>query len=325
MRFVEEVAGEGPKMPDGSTTVAAGIVTFEADIERFAQNLDSILTQVTEVVVFDNGSSNVDEVRAVCERAGKVTLLESLHNRGIASALNRILIWCRDQGYEWFISLDQDSVVPDGMVLELVRIAALTDASLVSPFIVDRNKMSPQDFGRLQLPPFDQFTQPARRGAITSGALNSVAALLRVGGFDDLFFIDYVDYDLNQRLMDAGFKVVRANRTYLLHEVGRANPTWLRVPRKSMDGQWHLERFYSFGHSEFRCYYKARNRVLFTRKHWRSLGFSHEGIWQLPQQVALTLLFESGRGPKLRAFVRGLISGIRIKKSELKGSRMLDT
>ncbi len=84
-----------------------------------------------------------------------------------------------------------------------------------------------------------------------------------------------------------------------------------------MDGRWHLERFYSFGHSEFRCFYKARNRILFSRKYWRSLGFSHEGVWQLPQQIALTLLFESERIPKLKAFLRGAVSGLRVRRSQL--------
>ena len=36
------------------------------------------------------------------------------------------------------------------------------------------------------------------------------------------FFIDYVDYDLNMRLMRAHYRIARAKQTYLLHRVGEA-------------------------------------------------------------------------------------------------------
>jgi rhamnosyltransferase len=52
--------------------------------------------------------------------------------------------------------------------------------------------------------------------------------------------------------------------------------------------------------------------VLFTRKHGRELGISHEGIWQIPQQVVLTVLFETDKLDKLKAFWRGIIDGVRM-------------
>lgn len=289
--------------------IVAGIVTFEPDIERLGQNLDGIAGQVDKVLICDNGSSNAEAIRALAGRVGDVRVLSSSTNEGIGAALNRLAEHARTLGATSILTLDQDSVSPAGMVAELSRVAA-RGIPVVTPYIVDRNKLSVDEYHRLALPEIEFYEQAARRGAITSGELVDLSVWAEVGGFDEQFFIDYVDYDFNQRVLLAGHRIARANRTHLLHEVGRAVPTWLRVPRKTLSGDWRIERFYSFGHSPQRCYFKARNRILFTRKYGRSIGLTHEGAWQIPQQVALTLMFEPDRRAKLKAFARGVRDGL---------------
>jgi rhamnosyltransferase len=288
---------------------AAGIVTYEPDISRLIENVGTIAPQVEELFVFDNGSSDVATIRDLLRAFPHATLYASNENLGISGALNHLAQVAEQKGYKWLVTMDQDSVAPAGMVSELQDVAEETGAALVTPYIVDRNKISVGEYLDLPLPRYDYYRQAARRGAITSGALTNMSALVGVGGFDNDLFIDYVDYDLNQRLLLANHSIIRANETYLLHEVGKAVRTWLRVPRKDVDGSWHLERFFSFGHSPQRCYYKARNRVIFTRKYGRRIGITHEGVWQLPQQIALTLLFESERRTKLSSFWRGIRAG----------------
>lgn len=294
--------------------IVSGIVTYEPDLERLDQNLSAVARQVEAVVVFDNGSSNRAAVRDLVSKYPNAELMESPNNVGIARALNRIFARAKELEAAWVLTLDQDSVVPPGMVGELQDVANThPTAALISPYIVDRNKLSADEYRTLALPRIERFNQAARKGAITSGALTNLAAVQAVGGFDDRLFIDYVDYDLNQKLMLAGFEILRANHTHLYHEVGKAEKTWLRVPRRDISGNWHLERFYSFGHSPTRCYYKARNRILFSKKYGRAIGVTNEGAWQIPQQVALTLIFESQRAEKLRAFHRGVRDGMRMR------------
>lgn len=294
--------------------IIAGIVTFEPDINRLRENIEAISPQVTRVVVYDNGSTNGDAIRRLSERWPHVSVLSSRTNDGIAAALNRLAESAKNYGASFLLTLDQDSVCSDGMVSKLAEHFS-KGIAMVTPYIVDRNKQTLAEYSRLNLPDVEYFRQPARKGAITSGAILDLKAWSEVGGFDELFFIDYVDYEFNQRLMEAGYSIVRVNSVPLLHEVGRATRTWLRVPRKSLSGHWHIERFFAFGHSPTRCYYKARNRVLFTRKHGRTLGVTHEGVWQIPQQIALTLMFERERVAKFKEFVRGIRDGLRVPLS----------
>ena len=260
--------------------VFAGVVTFNPDIDLLLDNLRAVSPQVACVLVFDNSSANIGDVRTVVDEIENAELIESPHNIGIAGALNRIALRAIESGCRWLVTLDQDSVCAPAMVATL-RQYANDGTPLVTPFIVDRNKMTLESYIRLSLPDVQYFRRAAVKGAITSGALVDLTTLDELGGFDERFFIDAVDYDLNRRLLSAGYRIARANSTYLLHEVGEARKTWLRTPRRSMDGRWYWETFYSFGHGSFRCYYKARNRVLYSKKHWRSIGFANEGIAQV--------------------------------------------
>lgn len=296
--------------PVGSWQSAAGIVTFNPDRERLIENLRAVSPQVAWVLVFDNGSSNVAEVRSAVKEFENAQLIESADNLGIAAALNRLAANAIDRGYEWMVTLDQDSVCAPDLVATLSKYVD-ERTPLLTPYIVDRNKVSVDEYHKLELPPVQYFRHAASKGAITSGGLTYLPILDEVGGFDELFFIDCVDYDFNMRIMRAGYRIARVNGTYLLHELGQADKTWLRTPRRTLDGQWCWETFYSFGHSSTRCYYKARNRVLYSKRHWRSIGFANEGVVQIPQQILLTLLFETRRLVKLRAFLRGILDGVR--------------
>lgn len=290
--------------------VHAGIVTFEPDVDILRKNIDAIAPQVERVVIYDNGSANLADITEICQSHDTVELLDGRANVGIATALNAILARVADLGADWVVTLDQDSVSSPEMVSGLATYAD-PGVGMVTPFIVDRNKMTMTEFALLAQPPVDVFTRAASKGAITSGAMTNVDAVKAVGGFADAFFIDYVDYELNRRLLDAGYAILRANAVPLEHEVGKARRTWLVTPRRMVDGRWRWERFYSFGHSEGRCYYKARNRVLYTRLHWRSTWRVNEGVWQLPQQLLLILLFEESRFAKAREFLRGVGAGLR--------------
>ncbi|WP_157884740.1 MULTISPECIES: glycosyltransferase [Mycobacteriaceae] len=296
--------------PPKDETVLAGIVTFNPDIERLRENVQAVSVQVEKIIIFDNASANVDDVCDVAREFGNADVIRSPRNIGIAAALNGIVDTASAHGCSWVLTLDQDSVCAADMV-EKLRANADQSRPLVTPYIIDRNKMKLDEYLKLDLPPFQLFRRAASKGAITSGALVNTRVFDEVGSFDEKFFIDLVDYDFNMRLLQAGYPIVRVNGTYLVHEHGEARRTWLVTPRKSLDGRWYLERFYSFNHTSMRCYYKARNRVLYSKKYWRVIGLSNEGIAQIPQVIALTLLFEGDRMSKLRAFVRGIVDGIR--------------
>ena len=43
--------------------VYAGIVTYNPKIERLIENINSIYPQVDKVIVYDNGSENIEDIK----------------------------------------------------------------------------------------------------------------------------------------------------------------------------------------------------------------------------------------------------------------------
>jgi len=294
-----------------SPTICAGIVSYNPEIGRLDANLLSVSKQVSRVFVVDNGSDNINEIEELLSRYSCIDLLRNKANEGIAKALNQLVKAAELAGFNHILFLDQDSVSTDGMVNVLSQFVG-ERIGIVAPQIIDRNKESIDDIDSA-LDHKTYFVETAaRKGVITSGSLTNIQVCKQIGGFDENMFIDYVDYDLNKRLLLEGYKIIRTGDTALIHECGKAVPTWLKTPRKGQDGKWRLERFYSFGHSPFRCYYKARNRVIYSRKYKDcDQSRSFEGTLQIAPQIALTLLFEQDRKAKLGAFIRGIHDGCR--------------
>lgn len=291
----------------------AGIVTYNPDLERLRANLNNTVSQVDAVFIFDNGSENVADIRSLADSEYTTVKVEAEpNNRGIAFALNRLLDAAKEYGFKHMLLLDQDSVPTEGMCDELER-HLIGSVALVCPFILDRNRMTEEEWKSQEMPPLEQMTHAAKHGAITSGSLIDVKAALRVGGFDDNLFIDYVDFDFNERLILNGYEIVKDNTVYLLHEKGKSERTWLRVPRRTSAGvQW--QPLYKLGYSPMRCYYQSRNRIIYWKKYHRYTG--SEGLTEILMLMGLSLLFEKHRWAKLRAYMRGIRHGVSTRVTE---------
>ena len=97
--------------------VACGIVTYNPDLERLHENVQAIASQVDNIFVFDNASTNHAEISECLEEdyGVPVTLFRSPENRGMAVALNKLSKMALEGGYEYILLLDQDSVSTEGM------------------------------------------------------------------------------------------------------------------------------------------------------------------------------------------------------------------
>lgn len=291
----------------------AGIVTYNPDLERLRANLNNTVSQVDAVFIFDNGSENVADIRSLADSEYTTVKVEAEpNNRGIAFALNRLLDAAKEHGFKHMLLLDQDSIPTEGMCDELER-HFTGSVALVCPFILDRNRMTEEEWQAQKMPPLERLAHAAKHGAITSGSLVDVAAALEVGGFDDNLFIDYVDFDFNERLILNGYEIVKDNTVYLLHEKGKSERNWLKVPRRTSAGvQW--QPLYKLGYSPMRCYYQSRNRIVYWKKYHKHTG--GEGLTEIPLLMALSLLFENHRIAKLRAYSRGIHDGMKMKVVE---------
>lgn len=275
--------------------IAAGIVLFEPEINRLKENIDAIIGQCDHIYVFDNGSSNYSQISDLLNLYSpeKLDTINSSNNKGIAYALNVLCDRAFIDGYDWLLTLDQDSVCPRNMILEykMHLNTDTTDAALLCPLIVDRN------VGKLSTP---KGSVELVKKCITSGSLVLLKIWKKIGGFDEVLFIDGVDFDYCKRLLINNMKIYRINNISLYHELGKM-------------------KVYGFGgikihvknHSYFRKYYIARNTIYLSRKNGKS--FSCVKAWgQNIKLLMITILFEKEKKIKIKKIIAGSIDGMKM-------------
>lgn len=268
----------------------AGIVLYNPDLLRLKENIDAIAPQVEKVILVDNGSENYKEITSFLESYQSVIYIRNNENVGIAKALNQIVYKADDLGYEWVLTLDQDTVCNSG-IMEAYETVIKKEKNLgmVSSQFADRNtQINFNSDGEIQDIDF----------CITSAAFTNVEAVKSVGGFDEKMFIDMVDYDICYALKRNGYRIVRVNYLGFLHEVGRSEERNL-LGKKTI----------VFNHSYMRKYYWVRNSIYLMRKY--NLNKSHE-YKRVFKRMLDTLLFEKQKFTKLKWMFKGIKDGNRL-------------
>lgn len=277
--------------------IIASIVTYNPGLERLKQNAEAIDPQVDEIVVVDNGSKNLKEIEGVLAEYNNIHIIKNEKNLGIATALNEAARYAKEQGYEWILTLDQDSVAPANLVETYLPYTQDKAIGMLGCKIVDRN------FGEINGQ--DKLTcgYEEVEECITSASLLNIKAWAEVGGFPDEFFIDSVDFDICLSMHEHGYKIIKVNDVALLHEVG------------------HSEIRHSFGkdrqiyhHNPIRYYYMVRNGIFLGKRH----HFVIKATYRVFRMAFFTLLYDDRRIQKAKMMLKGLYHAIINRYGEYK-------
>lgn len=260
---------------------AIGIVTYQPDLQRLRDNLAAAREQGSHLIIVDNGSHNLSDIRAL---AGDATLIENVENLGIATALNQLCQKGIALGCDWLVTLDQDSVMQPGMLSEFSHYTNLNDVAIICPRIEDRG------LGR-------QHTHHTSGTAyvthtITAGNLVRLKAWQAVGGFTDELFIDGVDFDFCLKLLEGGWKILRTDNVCLVQEMGHGRRIALPFHHQMS----------VLNHSPRRLYYITRNYLWIGRQHHQRLHWTVE----VAKRLFIVTCFEQQKWQKLRAMFTGL-------------------
>ena len=294
--------------------MAAVVVTHFPE-PHIAERLACVLDQVDHLILVDNGSAaaHAAGLERFADGNLRVSLVSNASNLGIAAALNQAAQLALRMGFQWLLTLDQDSLPAPDMVARLAaplrgdeRNRAL---GIVAPDVIDLG-IEDHPRGWVDTRPrlavgFSRNYCCAGRAfdalhTITSGCLTNLQAWQMIGGFDEALFIDYVDTDYCLRLTTAGYRIRILCDARLYHRVGakeirRVGPVRL-VPTH---------------HSPVRRYYLCRNRLRMLRRHLRA--HPHWSTYELVSTIHVTLcilLLERQRLAKLKACLLGTWDGL---------------
>lgn len=285
-------------IPQSSVSVCAVFVTYFPDV-GFVERLRQLVPQVTKVVIVDNTSADncALDMKRLTQEFPKLAVVENRANRGIAAALNQGLDFAASEGYEWILTLDQDTQCNPEMVPTLLR---LSETCQHKPLVIGSNYFDPQA-NRTKVSSShqdgDYFEQ---KTVITSGSLIDVRMARSIGGFREDFFIDQVDHEFCLRARAHGHVIVISRKPVMTHSVGRLGG--VRLPFLGILPN----------HPPERKYYIARNTVVTVATYWRT-----EPAWCTRRLVRLVLgliemaLLEQHRVAKVCAFSFGVADGLR--------------
>lgn len=230
-------------MGSQSTDLKVGgvVVLYNPPIDFF-ENVLTYLQGVEKLLIVDNteGVSNAEKIPN--QYLVKIIYINNGENRGIAKALNQGATWAIESGFDWLLTMDQDSGFLDNGFEKLKsRVHSIKDrrVAIVSPIHITKTISSS---GIDKLHSLDVV--------MTSGNLLNLQIYQSAGVFEDKLIIDYVDHEYCLRLRKKGYLVFQFDGSLLRHNLGDiAVFTVLNI------------KFATSNHNAIRRYYISRNRL----------------------------------------------------------------
>lgn len=287
--------------------VLAVAVTYQPDTGLLANVLGSVAPQVAGVVVVDNGSTNVEEVRPVASAIG-AQLIANAQNLGIAAAQNQGIDVARKEGFSHVLLLDQDTVLSPGVVADLSQhLAALereqgTVAAIGPAYFELNSRKRTRAYRakglRLARVPLETEARPvASDFIIASGSLIPLQVIEKVGRFKEDLFIDLVDVEWCFRARAMGYMAFLSPTASVDHRLG--------------SGTTHIGPREVAVHAPVRNYYWVRNALWLARQSYTPSAWK---LYFLSRSLAFLAVYPtlaSKRSLRLRLIGRGFWDGIR--------------
>ncbi|EPS4419664.1 glycosyltransferase family 2 protein [Escherichia coli] len=287
-------------------TVYAVLVAYNPEHNDLKNAVELLLRQVTKVVVCNNSTNGYKYAE---NSSGDVKIFNFNDNLGIAEAQSIGMKWAFENGADFILQMDQDSIPDPKMVEQL-----LTCYKKLLKQNVNVGLVGSQDFDKVtgelnkarvkKGKPLTEFYYEVD-STLSSGSLIPKNSWLIVGGMKDELFIDAVDHEYCWRLRAAGFKVIRNKNALLAHRLG--------------DGRFKILNILSVGlPSPFRHYYATRNIFLLLNKKYVPIYWKISSLVKLIGKVFLYPIFLPNGNKRLYFFLKGINDGLMGRSGKMK-------
>lgn len=243
--------------------IAAGVVLYNPDIIRFDKCLHTIIQQFDMVFLFDN----VGDMGRYTDFCPQVKYITESKNRGIAYGLNKIMEEADNLGYDWVVTLDQDTMLPNNMLKEYIKYVDINNVAIICPQVIDKRR------AYMTLVDTEEAFIEVRDHCITSGSCTNVKVWRELGGFDEWLFIDFVDNDFCKKVIINGYRILKITKIIIDQEFGKIR----KKSNKKVQFYLWLSDFlhnkniaklsYKKTVSPIRVYYVHRNLIYLNKKY----------------------------------------------------------
>lgn len=234
-----------------NSVIGAVIILYLPDKQSLRRNILSYVSQVGKLLVINNSPDN-DVKSIVSSIADNIDYIENENNMGISQPLNFAAQWAIKNGFNWLLTMDQDSYFANNNFEKYLL--WLNENSADSLAVVGINYGE----GSSNMNPGKLVVEKVNK-VITSGSIINLNAWSAINGFDERLFIDEVDHEYCYRAIEHGYTVLQLNSIYLSHSMGKLVASgylnMVKVKNRML-------------HSPLRIYYIVRN-FLFVRLQYK--------------------------------------------------------
>ena len=274
----------------------AGVVTLYNPTDEDISNIDTYLKDIDRLYIVDNteGKDNKDRI----PKSKKIKYIFENKNLGVATAMNMGAKEALKEGYNWLLTMDQDTTFKPGVMTKLKKVILTEDMSkvgIVTPWQKTKMLLKKVD---------DEYDYPPT--IMTSGNIINLEVWQEVGGFKDWLFIDGVDLEYCLNIRKHGYIILRVNSVEIDHNLGDI------VYRK-----YKGEMLPISNHSAMRRYYITRNNEYICDMYKE---FDPNVCWSLISKkdtLFTILLFEKNKYKK----IKNMFIGYRDYKRGVKGKK----
>jgi len=267
------------------TKILAVVVTYYPDEELLTKNIQAFVNDVDKVLIWENTPESEKLNYRFIQH-------EKIEYRGdgvnsIARALNYAWRYAKENGYDYLLTMDQDSLFLDfPSYKKTVMANCIGQDAIYGP--------------NYSYKPIDPIQE--KHYTITSGMMLPVSVLDAVGGYDEFFTVDGLDMDLCLKAREKGIKTYVIRDCILKHKFGNSVSASL----------WgHIVLYASYPPKRLYNIYKTH---IFLIRKYKSDELKKEFCFiclrKTPRNV---ILFEKEKVSKLWAILKGIIVGLSLQ------------
>lgn len=224
--------------------------------ETAVSNILTYSNYFEKVIIVDNTPANNSELAKQIPNSIYIPLNE---NKGIACALN---VGCKkalENGFDWVLTMDQDSFWDADQISNYIKWAnQISVDSKIASIAANQFRAVHSVLGdikdgikkAIKKVQEQAIEEPLR--VICSGNFISLKVWQEIDGFNEQLFIDEVDHDYCFKLLNADYKIIKNNTIQFHHAIGDTYKTFF--PRVDK-------------HNDFRLYYILRNNLYIIKKY----------------------------------------------------------
>lgn len=289
----ETPAGINPPRPK---SVALVVVAYRPE-QSFAVNMEALRGQFSRVILVDN--TEADRPAPSFLTDSTFDFIRNDKNIGLGEALNVGCCRALELGYEWAVTLDQDTELLPGFLGGMVD---AWNVAVPAPMLLGSNYFNVARSGTRFTPSIAPLVSD-QKTVITSGGLTHLPTWKSVGMFRGDYFIDAIDHEFCLRLRQAGYRVAVNRQLGMRQHIG-----------EDTGYASFMTHFLPYRHSTLRKYTGARNatRTLLDYAAREPLWASKKALGLCAELLAI-VLFEPNKWARLQAFSLGVLHGFRGK------------